>query len=166
MRTRPGTRRLSLCLICFAIPMVGAAQDVRAADRARVADSVRVFLTRYIAAYESRDIERVMALYPNGGPVSSANDGRVTTSRDSLSSGIGRFLQRLKDVTFSNEPPIVTVLDARTAVITLMFHGTGTWNDGGAFSTNGSWTAVLGERDGRFAIIQEQESHPRMPAGR
>ena len=133
-------------------PTVGSAQ---------AADSVRVFLKRYIAAYESRDIHAVMALYPNRGPVSSANDGKITTSRDSLAAGIGRFLGRLKSVSFSTETPIVTVLDPRTAVITLEFHGTGSWNDGGTFSTNGSWTAVLGERDGRFTIIQEQESHPR-----
>lgn len=118
-------------------------------------------MKRYIAAYESRDIRAVMALYPNAGPVSSANDGKVTTSRDSLATGIGRFLSRLKTVSFSNETPIVTVLDARTAAITLVFHGTGTFSDGGTFATNGSWTAVLGERDGRFTIIQEQESHPR-----
>lgn len=141
-------------LIGFVLwPCIGTAQAVR--------DSVRVFLTRYIAAYESRDIKAVMALYPNAGPVSSANDGKITTSKDSLESGIGKFLQRLKDVSFSTEPPIVTVLDPRTAVITLNFHGTGTWNDGGQFSTTGSWTAVLGERDGRLVIIQEQESHPR-----
>lgn len=145
-------------------PAIGAAQDVRATDRTRVADSVRVFLTRYIAAFESRDLQAVMALYPTGGPVASAMDGRVTTSRDSLSANLGQFLQRLKNVSFSTETPIVTVLDPRTAAITLVFHGTGTWNDGGSFSTNGSWTAVLGERDGRFAIIQEQESHPRPTA--
>lgn len=144
-------------------PAIGAAQTLRPADRARVSDSVRVFLTRYIAAYQSRDIKAVMAMYPASGPVASAMDGRVTTSRDSLSNNIGRFLQRLKDASFSNEPPIVTVLDPRTAVITLVFHGSGTWTNGSPFSTNGSWTAVLGERDGHFAIIQEQESHPRVP---
>jgi hypothetical protein len=142
-------------------PTLVSAQDIRAADRTRVTDSVRVFLTRYIAAYESRDVNAVMALYPNAGPVSSANDGKITTSKDSLASGIGKFLQRLKEVSFHTDPPIVTVLDPRTAAITLEFHGTGTWNDGGTFSTTGSWTAVLGERDGRFAIVQEQESHPR-----
>lgn len=146
------------------LPAIGAAQDIRAADRNRISDSVQTFLKRYIAAYESRDIHAVMALYPADGPVASANDGRITTSRDSLSAGIERFLVRLKEVSFHTEPPIVTVLDARTAVITLTFHGTGTFNDGGTFATNGSWTAVLGERDGRFAIIQEQESHPRAPA--
>lgn len=150
-----------LPVICFAIgvttwPAIGSAQAVT--------DSVRVFLARYIQAYESRDIHAVMALYPNSGPVSSANDGRVTTSRDSLESGIGHFLQRLKEVSFHTETPIVTALDARTAVVTLVFHGTGTFTDGSTFSTNGSWTAVLGERDGRLAIIQEQESHPRAPA--
>jgi ketosteroid isomerase-like protein len=154
-------------IICFAVGMLGmrpeiaTAQDVRATDRARVADSVRVFLRRYIAAYESRDIRAVMALYPNDGPVSSANDGKITTSRDSLAAGIGRFLGRLKVVSFSTEPPIVTVIDPHTAAITLAFHGTGTWSDGGTFSTNGSWTAILSERDGRLTIIQEQESHPR-----
>ena len=135
-------------------PATATAQDIRVADQARVTDSVHVFLTRYIAAYESRNLQAVMALYPTGGPVSSAMDGRVTTSRDSLSTNLGQFLQRLKDVSFSTEPPMVTVLDPRTAAITLVFHGTGTWNDGSAFSTNGLWTAVLGERDGHFAIIQ------------
>lgn len=153
--------RLMIMIGLTAWPMVAPAQDAPAAARARVADSVRVFLERYIAAYESRDIDAVMALYPNAGPVASANDGRITTSRDSLSAGIGRFLHRLKDVSFHTDTPIVTVLDPRTAAITLVFHGTGTWNDGGQFSTNGSWTAVLGLRDGRFAIIQEQESHLR-----
>jgi ketosteroid isomerase-like protein len=139
------------------------AQQMPAADRTRIEDSVRVFLTRYIAAYESRDIKAVMALYPAGGPVASANDGRMTTSRDSIEAGIGRFLSGMREIVFGNDPPIVTALDSRTAVVTLAFHGTGTWNDGRAFSTTGSWTAVLAERDGRFAIIQEQESHPRPP---
>ena len=157
-------------LVFLAIGMIGmrptgaAAQDLRAVDRARVEDSVRVFLTRYVAAYESRDIRAVMALYPADGPVVSAIDGHVTTSRDTLASSIGRFLERLRQVSFSTEPPLVSVLDARTAAVTLVFHGTGTWNDNTAFSTTGSWTAVLGERGGRFAIIQEQESHPRAAA--
>lgn len=137
------------------------AQQMPSAERTRVEDSARVFLTRYIAAYESRDIKSVMALYPNGGPVSSANDGRITTSRDSIETGISRFLQAMRAIAFTTDPPIVTALDSRTAAITLAFHGTGTRNDGRAFSTTGSWTAVLGERDGRFTIIQEQESHPR-----
>jgi hypothetical protein len=138
-------------------------QEMPAAERTRVEDSVRVFLTRYIAAYESRDIRSVMALYPTSGPVASANDGRVTTSRDSIEAGIGRFLKGMREIAFGNDPPIVTALDSRSAVVTLAFHGTGTWNDGRAFSTTGSWTAVLAERDGRFTIIQEQESHPRPP---
>jgi len=145
-------------IVCLAASLIGLRPAVASAQ---VADSVHVFLERYIAAYESRDIHAVMALYPNQGPVSSANDGKVTTSRDSLAAGIGKFLRRLKNVSFSTEAPIVTVLDAHTAVITLVFHGTGTFNDGSAFSTTGSWTAVLGERDGRLTIIQEQESHPR-----
>jgi SnoaL-like protein len=139
------------------------AQGMPEADRTRVEDSVRVFLTRYIAAYEARDIRSVMALYPASGPVASANDGRITTSRDSIEAGVGRFLKGMREIAFTTDPPIVTALDSRTAAITLAFHGTGTWNDGRAFSTTGSWTAVLAERDGRFTIIQEQESHPRAP---
>lgn len=155
-------RQLTLVSLAIGIwATCATAQDIRAADRARVEDSVRVFLTRYIAAYESRDIRAVMALYPADGPVASATDGRITTSRDSLSSSIGRFLGRLRHVSFVTDPPVVTVLDPRSAAITLIFHGTGTWNDDTTFSTTGSWTAVLGERGGRFAIIQEQESHPR-----
>jgi ketosteroid isomerase-like protein len=155
----------TVTLVCLAVAVFGArpvaAQPMPAAERTRIEDSVRVFLTRYIAAYESRDLRAVMALYPPGGPVSSANDGRITTSRDSIESGIGRFLQGMREIAFTTDPPIVTALDSRTAVITLVFHGSGTRNDGRAFSTTGSWTAVLAERDGRFTIIQEQESHPR-----
>ena len=148
--------------VCSALPI--SAQEMPAADRLRVEDSVRVFLTRYITAYESRDIRAVMSLYPPGGPIASANDGRITTSRDSLESAIGGFLRAMRSIAFTTDPPIITPLDSRTAAITLVFHGTGTRNDGGAFSTTGSWTAVLAERDTRFTIIQEQESHPRAPA--
>jgi ketosteroid isomerase-like protein len=157
-----------LTLLCLAFAALGArpvaAQEMPAAERTRIEDSVRVFLTRYIAAYESRDIRAVMALYPPSGPVASANDGHITTARDSIESRISGFLHNMREIAFTNDAPIVTPLDARTAVVTLAFHGTGTWNDGRAFSTTGSWTAVLAERDGHFTIIQEQESHPRAPA--
>lgn len=160
-------RLIATTLVCFAVAVFGrgtvAAQEMRAADRSGVEDSVRAFMTRYIAAYESRDIHAVMKLYPAGGPVASANDGHITTSRDTLEAAIGRFLTGMKQIAFTTDPPIVTALDPRTAVVTLAFHGTGVRNDGHAFSTSGSWTGILGERDGRFVIIQEQESHPRSP---
>jgi len=107
-------------------------------------------------------VRRIMALYPDSGPVISASSGRISASRDTLESGIasfweamGRNMQQPKWVWGERH---IDVLSPTAAVMTATYTIPHTAPSGAAHVVGGAWTAVFQKRDGAWRIIHEHLS--------
>ena len=113
-------------------------------------------------------VRRLMALYPDTGPVISASNGAIIASRDSLEGGIasfwegmGRNMQQPKWVWGARH---VEVLSSTAAVLTATYTIPHLAPSGEAHVVGGAWTAVFQKRGGTWRIIQEHLSAgPAMP---
>ena len=139
----------------------GAAPTGTALDSA-LADS----LARRLAdAYDfSRPdvVQRLMALYPDTGPVLSAAAGRVTTSRLAVRLEVERFWQRvgqnMRDPRFVIEQRWGTRLGPDAAALTLEYRIPHTTPEGRPHTLSGAWTAVFQRRAGEWVVVQEHLS--------
>ena len=107
-------------------------------------------------------VRRLMALYPDSGPVISATDGRITASRDSIQASIesfwesmGRNMQRPKWVWGERR---IAVLSPTAAVMTATYTIPHFAPSGESHTIGGAWTAVFQKRGGRWLIIHEHLS--------
>jgi hypothetical protein len=95
------------------------------ARRTAIADTL-TSLIRSAYDLKAKDVVgRLMSLYPDSGRVISASGGRVTTTRDSLESGIKAFWtfvgQRMQNPTWIWGRPLVDVLSPDAAVVTMTY---------------------------------------------
>jgi hypothetical protein len=107
-------------------------------------------------------VGRLMALYPDSGPVVSASNGSIIASRDSLEGGIasfwegmGRNMQQPKWVWGERH---IEVLSPTAAVLTATYTIPHRAPSGEAHVVGGAWTAVFQKRGGVWRIIQEHLS--------
>jgi len=112
-------------------------------------------------------VSRLMSLYPKQGPVISASGGQVTSSRDSLESGIRAFWQyvgkNMQNPKWIWGDMHVDVLDADAAVVTTTYRVPHITPRGQPHEIAGAWTAVFQRRGGRWEIVQEHLSDVRTP---
>jgi ketosteroid isomerase-like protein len=138
------------------------ASGVSADAQRAIADTI----TRAIeAAYDLTKpdpVGRLMSLYPDSGPVISATDGHLTTSRDSIQASIesfwqamGRNMQQPRWVWGDRR---VDVLSPTAAVLTATYTIPHVAPTGQPHTVGGAWTAVFQKRRGRWVIIQEHLS--------
>jgi ketosteroid isomerase-like protein len=103
-----------------------------------------------------------MSLYPDSGRVISASGGRITTTRDSLESGIKAFWQfvgqNMQDPKWIWGKPQVDVLSDNAAVVTATYRIPHRTPAGEPHTVAGAWTAVFARRGGRWMIVQEHLS--------
>ena len=114
-------------------------------------------------------VQRLMALYPDSGPVISATDGRFTASRDSIRASVesfweamGRNMQQPRWVWGERR---IDVLSSTAAVMTATYTLPHFAPSGESHVVGGAWTAVFQKRRGRWVIIQEHLSAGRQTMG-
>jgi len=131
--------------------------------RQAIADTLRTLIVdAYDITRPGDAVARLMSLYPDSGRVISASGGQVTTSRDSLESGIRAFWtyvgQNMQQPKWEWGPMFVDVLAPDAAAVTTTYRVPHLTPRGEPHVIAGAWTAVFQRRAGRWVIIQEHLS--------
>jgi len=139
--------------------------DAAALDPARrtaIADSLTAMIRTAYDLKADDVVSRLMSLYPDSGRVVSASGGRVTTTRDSLETGIRSFWEyvgrNMQDPKWTWGPSYVDVLSPDAAVLTTTYRVPHRTPAGEPHTIAGAWTAVFARRGGRWVIVQEHLS--------
>ena len=134
---------------------------------AEMASAIADTITRLVeGAYDfSRPgvVERLMSLYPETGPIASAGDGRIVTSRDSLEASIAAFWndigRNMRGARWVWSQRRIDVLSPSSAVMTAVYSIPHTAPSGAPHTVGGAWTAVFARQgDGRWRIVHEHLS--------
>jgi len=158
--------RLAVVLAMVAIGSFACEPDQEShlgpARRAAIADTL-TSLIRSAYDLKAKDVVgRFMSLYPDSGRVISASGGRVTTTRDSVETGIRSFWtyvgQRMQNPTWIWGRPLVDVLSPDAAVVTMTYRVPHRTPEGAPHTIAGAWTAVFARRAGKWVIVQEHLS--------
>jgi ketosteroid isomerase-like protein len=108
--------------------------------------------------------ERMMALYPDTGRVTSASGGQVTASGDSLRAGIADFWrdagQNMRDPRWEWGEVFVDRLAGDAAVLTATWSIPHIAPTGRSHVIRGAWTAVFRRIEGKWMIVAEHLSVP------
>ena len=155
-----------LCGACKATEAPGApapsVSGVSADGQRAIADTITRLIEDAYDLTKPQAVQRLMALYPDSGPVISATDGRITASRDSIEASIesfwesmGRNMQRPTWVWGERR---IDVLSPTAAVMTATYTIPHFAPSGEPHTVGGAWTAVFQKRHGRWLIIHEHLS--------
>jgi hypothetical protein len=143
-------------------PVSADPSGVSADAKRAIADTITRAIENAYDLTKPNPVQRLMALYPDSGPVISATDGRITASRDSIQGSIesfweamGRNMQQPKWVWGERR---IDVLSPTAAVMTATYTIPHLAPTGEPHTIGGAWTAVFQKRHGRWVIIQEHLS--------
>ncbi len=104
----------------------------------------------------------LMALYAPTGPIVSASGGRITTSRDSLRTGIQAFWtnvgQNMRDAHVEWTAMDIDVVAPDVAIMTATYRIPHKQPNGLPHVIGGAWTAVFVLRNGRWYVVEEHLS--------
>jgi hypothetical protein len=107
-------------------------------------------------------VERMMSLYPTSGPVISANTGRATTTRDSISAAVHGFWENvgvnMRDPKWEWGPMHTDVLSPTAAVVTATYSIPHRNPNNLPHVLGGAMTVVFQKRGGKWVVIQEHLS--------
>jgi hypothetical protein len=107
-------------------------------------------------------VERMLSLYPTTGRVISANTGRATTTRDSISAAVNAFWQEvgvnMKEPRWEWGDMYVDVLSPTAAVVTATYRIPHRNPNNLPHVLGGAMTVVFQKRDGKWVVIQEHLS--------
>jgi ketosteroid isomerase-like protein len=130
-------------------------------ERRRIEDSTKAWIAMTFRQSEQADSAGLMDSYVPSGPVASAYNGELITSRDSLEQSYAG----LKEVTGTKatyHDVKIDVLAPGVAAATMLVRHEGVYK-GKKFIKRGVYTVVLAEREGRLRLIQESGSTVRPP---
>lgn len=126
------------------------------AQRQATEDSAKAWLTLGQVQFERGDSAGMMGTYLADGPLVSAWDGKLVTSRDSVAQMLAGLSQVAEaKATFGDTK--IDVLAPGVAAVTATYRFQGA-NQGQKFDNRGVYSAVLAERDGRMRVVQEHNS--------
>jgi hypothetical protein len=132
------------------------------AEQQSTMDSARAWIAPSYHQWEQGDSAGLMASYPSAGPLVTANDGNLVTSRDSVAgffAGLGQTTGRR--ATYDDAK--INVLAPGVAAVTTTYRLRGA-RQGKKFDMHGVYSAVLAERDARIRLIQEHQSSVQEPS--
>jgi hypothetical protein len=157
------TLSVSACLVVLAACARSGDVALGAAERGAIADTLRAMIvSAYDLSKPGDAVGRLMSLYPASGPVVSASGGLVSTSRDSLESGIRAFWENvgrnMRQPKWEWGRMQVDVLSRDAAAVTTTYRVPHLTPRGDPHVIAGAWTAVFQRRDGRWVIVQEHLS--------
>ena len=136
--------------------------ELSAAERQAIADSIRTLLTDTYTFDGSDPVSRFMRLYPDTGSVVSAASGGFTVARDSVRQALTTFWttagQYMRQPSWTWGAMKVDVLSRDAAALTARYTIPHWTPEGKAHVLGGVWTSVWTRRDGRWVIIQEHLS--------
>ena len=160
---RPLARSASLLAIVALAPACEPrSASVTPARRQAIADTLTAMIQSAYDLNAANPVARFMSLYPDSGRVISASGGRITTTRDSLESGIRSFWEfvgrNMQNPTWIWGKPQVDVLSENAAVVTATYRIPHRTPAGAPHTVAGAWTAVFAQRGGRWVIVQEHLS--------
>ena len=139
----------------------GSAASTPAADAALGDTLVRRISDAYDFGHPDV-VSRLMALYPEQGPLVSAAAGAVTTSRPALQAEVTRFWERvgrnMQQPRFVVGERHLTRLGPDAAALTITYSIPHHTPEGRPHTLSGAWTAVFQRREGRWVIVQEHLS--------
>lgn len=105
---------------------------------------------------------RMLALYPDSGRIVSATGGTVTTSRDSLASGIQYFWNNvgsnMREPRWVWDEIFVDVLSPTSAAVTATYHIPHRNPRNEPHVLGGAMTVIMTKQKGRWVVIQEHLS--------
>lgn len=112
--------------------------------------------------------DNLMALYAPTGPIISASGGKITTSRDSLRSGIEAFWTNvganMRDAHVDWTAMHIDVLAPDVAMMAATYRIPHKTPRGLPHVIGGAWTAVFVQRGGHWYIIEEHLSDDPFPS--
>ena len=146
----------------------GHPSGVSAEGRRAIADTLTRLIERAYDLTAPDPVQRLMALYPDTGPVVSATGGSIAMSRDSLEAGIAAFWEgmgrNMRQPRWVWGERHIEVLSPSAAVMTATYTIPHRAPSGEAHVVGGAWTAVFQRRGGAWRIIHEHLSAgPPMP---
>ena len=141
-----------------ALPLSGVSIEGQRA----IADTITRAIENAYDLTKPEAVHRLMALYPDSGPVISASDGRMTMARDSIQASIESFWdamgQNMQRPQWIWGQKRVDVLSPTAAVLTATYTIPHFAPSGEAHTVGGALTAVFQKRRGRWLIIHEHLS--------
>ena len=166
VRTAPSRRRLALPAVVALL--AGGCRSGAASTPAADAALADTLAARIADAYDFSKpdvVARLMALYPERGPVVSAAAGAVTSSRPALQSEIARFWERvgqnMQRPRFVIGERHLARLGPDAAALTITYSIPHHTPEGRPHTLSGAWTSVWQRWEGgRWVIVQEHLSDP------
>lgn len=152
-------------VLLAAIAALGCSRSTPGVSPLQRVAAERAIRAEVVAAYDfSRpDVPgNLMALYAPTGPIVSASGGRITTSRDSLRSGIEAFWtnvgSNMRDARVEWTAMHIDVLAPTIAVMTATYRIPHKQPNGLPHVIGGAWTAVFVSRGGHWYVVEEHLS--------
>lgn len=149
-------------VLAFSIAACGQPATFTEAQRAAVADTVRLEADRVIAALASRSVDSLAALFTSDADFVYVDNGRIYPDNAALKAAATPFFGRLGRAGGRWDPAHVLVLAPDAAAFTGVFRaemadtaGVPLWTDGKI------WTFVYQRRAGRWQIVQAHEVNAR-----
>ena len=163
--TSAGTVRLGAAGLSLLMAMACASparDDIGAAGRAAIADSLRTLVTGTYDLAKPNAVSRMMSLYPDSGTVYSASSGQVWTTRAQLQQQIQTFWQfvgsNMRNPKWEWTAMHIDVLSPDAAVMTASYRVPHLTPENTPHVIAGAWTAVFEKRAGRWVIVHEHLS--------
>jgi len=145
-----------------AVPDPPHPSGVSVEARRAISDTLTRLVEQAYDLTQPEPVRRLMALYPDSGPVISASSGRITASRDTLEGGIASFWnsmgRNMQDPRWVWGERRIEVLSPTSAVMTATYTIPHRAPSGADHIVGGAWTAVFQKRLGAWRIIHEHLS--------
>lgn len=162
MIDRRTMRVVTACAIGLIAAACSAGGDVSDAQRAAISVELERTMREGYDLSKPNVAERMLGLYAKAGRVVSASGGSVTTSRDTLESGIRYFWNNvgvnMREPRWIWDRFHVDVLSRTSAVVTATYRIPHRNPRNEPHVLGGAMTVVFKKRDGRWGIIQEHLS--------
>ena len=135
-------------------------------QKTALADSIEQYVAGpFLTAYNSGNVDAILALYAPGNGVQSVENGKIYANRDAMAASV-RAMYGNPHVTYhyTLAAPQVTVMSRDAAVYTVM--GAGTVKDSAGVETplHFAWTGVFVRTAGGWKVQAEHSSAPPAPA--
>lgn len=149
-------------LISFAACGGSGTGDLTPEVRAQVQKEVEQTLREAYDISKPNVVARMLSLYPTSGRVISANSGRATTTRDSISVAVNQFWDEvgvnMRQPKWEWGPMYVDVLSPTAAVVTATYRIPHLNPNNLPHVLGGAMTVVFQKRGGKWVVIQEHLS--------
>lgn len=154
--------RTALLLVIVSALGCSSGTSLSDAERSAVQAEVEAELRQAYDLSRPGVAERMMALYPEGSRIVSANTGRVMSDRDSVMSGIRYFWENvgvnMKEPRWVWDSFHTDVLSRDAAVVTAAYHIPHRNPRNEPHVLGGAMTVVMQKKGGRWVVVQEHLS--------